>query len=46
MLRSMLQQITEEFWNKHEKTVIENEDLVQIKVIVTSHDFSPNYTLH
>ena len=24
----------------------ENEDLVQIKVIITSHDFGPDYTLH
>jgi len=42
----MLQQITEEFWKTHEKPGLKSEDLVQIKVIVTSHDFSPYYTLH
>jgi len=46
----MLQQITDEFEKfrkKHEKSGIKkNEDLVQIKVITTSHDFSPDYTLH
>ena len=43
----MLQRITEEFLKKHEKPGIKkNEDLVQIKVIITSHDFSPDYTLH
>jgi len=90
----MLQQITEEFWTKHEKlgtkTPVnkkihhlntlhlypaqirkrtkkelpnshfklvdqstsycsifpQNEGLVQIKVIITSHDFGPDYTLH
>jgi len=47
MLRSMLQQITEEFYKKHEKLGIKkNEDLVQIKVLITSRDFSPDYTLH
>jgi len=45
MLRSMLQQITEELQIKHEKPGNKkNEDLVQIKVIITSHDFSPDYT--
>ena len=24
----------------------ENESLIQIKVIITSHDFGPDYTLH
>jgi len=43
----MLQLITEEFYKKHEKPGIEkNEDLVHIKVIITSHDFSPDHTLH
>ena len=47
MLRSMLQRITDEFQKKHEKPGIkQNEDLVQIKVIMTSHGFSPDYTLH
>jgi len=48
MLRSILQQITEEFYKKDEKPGIKkNEDLDQIKVIfTTSHHFSPDYTLH
>jgi len=43
----MLEQIREDFKKKHEKPGIKkNEDLVQIKVIITSHDFSPDCTLH
>jgi len=42
----MLQQITEEFYKKARKPGIKNESLVQIKIIITSHVFGPDYTLH
>jgi len=47
MLRPMLQQITEEFWKGTKNLALKkNEDLVQIRVIIASHNFSPDYTLH
>jgi len=42
----MLQQITEELKKTRKTCYKKNEDLVQIKVIIASHDFSPDYTLH